>query len=71
MPWNASSACPEWGNTTATVRELYDHRNDTALYDVDSFENKNVVDDPALASVVETLLAVIRSNFGEGCGDDD
>ena len=69
MPWNASRACPEWGNATGTAfRELYDHRNDTELYDVDSFENENVVGDPAHAAVVSTLLAVIRSNFGEDCG---
>jgi arylsulfatase A-like enzyme len=67
VPWNASRACPEWGNAAAVVRELYDHRNDTALFDVDNFENENVVGDPAHADVVSTLLAVIRSNFGEDC----
>ena len=36
------------------MRELYDHRNDARLYDVNSFENENVADDPAIALHLRT-----------------
>lgn len=49
------------------MRELYDHRADTSLYDVDSFENENVADDPAHRLALANLSVVLRNTFGEGC----
>lgn len=67
FPWNHTNDCPVWTNESVALRELYDHRDDTALYDIDDFENENVAADPANLPVLETLSAVIRGGFGEGC----
>jgi hypothetical protein len=63
--WNKTSWCPEWGSIV--VRELYDHRNDTAPYNVDDFEFENVVDRLDVNATVVQLQKVLRENFGEGC----
>ena len=67
FPWNRTTLCPEWEREHTTMRELYDHRGDSALYDVENFENENVAADPAHRAVLANLSAVIHGAFGEGC----
>ena len=52
---------------TWTWRELYDHRNDTAVVDFDSTENVNVARDPANGEVVQQLTGAAHRFFAEGC----
>jgi hypothetical protein len=49
------------------MRELYDHRADTSLYDVDSFENDNVAGDPAHRIALVNLSVALRNTFSESC----
>ena len=67
FPWNSTALCPQWASEVVAMRELYDHQHDTAMYDMDGFENDNVADDPVHHNVAANLSAVIRANFGEGC----
>ena len=57
--------CPrqvtEWG--ACAHAELYDHRNDTALYDVDATELQNIAGQPAYAPVEAALRKRLAEAF--------
>ena len=59
--WNGAALTVRWENCSGI--ELFDHRADTALYDVDNFEVENVADDPSNARVREELFARLQQNF--------
>ena len=59
--WDGAALAMRWDNCTGV--ELFDHRGDAALFDVDSFENENVAADPGLAQVREELFARLKRNF--------
>ena len=44
--------------------ELYDHRNDTAHFDVDNFEYVNLVHDDAFASTAQELRELLIKTVG-------
>ena len=67
FPWNHTTLCPDWSAERLDMREAYDHREDTSLYDVDSFENENVAHDPAHRLALAKLSVALRNTFGEGC----
>eukprot|EP00055_Hartaetosiga_balthica_P002088 m.2733 g.2733 ORF g.2733 m.2733 type:complete len:581 (-) comp1917_c0_seq1:235-1977(-) len=57
--WNGTLLKPIWTNCTA--HELFDHREDTQLYNVDDFENDNVVAD--FPSVAASLFQRLKQQF--------
>ena len=50
--WNGTTLNPRWQGCEAARDELFDHRADRSLFDVDSFDNKNVADLPSLLSAL-------------------
>lgn len=59
--WDGEALRADWNNCTRA--ELFDHRNDSALYDVDGVENANVVSSPEFSEVVKELAARLRKGF--------
>ena len=61
-PWNGTDlAVVDW--SSCTLPELYDHRNDTALYDVDFVENVNLVNDSRYSDIQRELFQLILQKF--------
>ena len=61
--WNGSALRPVADD--AAPSELYDHRNDTSLWDPDASEYDNVAGDAAHAAAEAALRSVLRAQvFG-------
>ena len=63
VAWNATAGAPVLSHILAS--ELYNHSADTGLAgSLDGFETTNLASDPALATKVDMLRALMRHNFG-------
>lgn len=68
--WRLNAWCPwdgyalqitQW--TACELSELYDHRNDTSLFDVDDVENVNLASDLEYQQVKQELFQMIVDEF--------
>ena len=59
--WRGEGLVADWSN--CTLPELYDHRDDTALYDVNHFEYVNLAGDPAYTAVEAALRDTLQRAF--------
>ena len=60
--WDGPRLAPDWSR--CAHEELFDHRNDSALWDVDHVENANLAGAPALAATQALLHALLLASFG-------
>ena len=58
MVWDGASLSPLWDNVVG--EELYDHRGDVAAFDIDHFENVNLVTDESLKEVRARMEGALR-----------
>ena len=61
--WDGAECEALWDAPLAGSDELYSHAGHTDPGDFDTYENENVVNDPANAGVVKELTAVLLANF--------
>ena len=52
-PWNGTALAPDW--TACLLPELYSHRNDSQLYNVNDYENENLAGRPQYAALQTRL----------------
>jgi arylsulfatase A-like enzyme len=64
--WDGATCDPKWDSPLESSNgghELYSHVNQVDPGDFDSYENKNLANDPTYASIVKDLQSVLLFNF--------
>lgn len=64
LPYNYTLASPLWSEYNGSRIELYDHRNDTGNFeDYNNVEYTNLAFEPQYATIVQSLLTLVQSNW--------